>query len=481
MRDIFGYLTTCLTALPMRSSYLLFLIVTLLPLRALRAQPGGATPPAQPNILLILTDDQGYHDVSYYGTRDLRTPHTDQLVTEGMRFDNFYANCPVCSPTRAALLTGRYQDYVGVPGVIRTHADNSWGYLDPAAVLLPVPLKKAGYHTALIGKWHLGLESPNIPNERGFDEFHGWLGDMMDDYYSHRRHDINYMRHNRDTIDPAGHATDLFTRWSVDYIKQRAEQKQPFFLYLAYNAPHFPVQPPSNWLARVQEREPRLSEKRAALVAFIEHMDDGIGQVVQALKETGQYENTLIVFSSDNGGHLPSEANNGPWRDGKQSVYEGGLRVPTCLTWPGMISAGTVSGQINLSMDLYPTLLEVARARAASEIEGRSFLRVLLGEQQQEPDRPLFFTRREGGITYGGKMINAVRLGDWKLLQNSPFAPRELYNLRDDPQEQNNVLEKYPEVGRKLDALMQEHLQRGGAVPWQPPGQHKSTDNGSGK
>ena len=451
-------------------SFCFSLLTLLLSFGPLSAQSGKSGAPPRPNILLILTDDQGYHDVSYYGTKDLRTPHTDQLANEGMRFDNFYANCPVCSPTRAALLTGRYQDYVGVPGVIRTHADNSWGYLDTAAVLLPVPLKEAGYHTALIGKWHLGLESPNIPNERGFDEFHGWLGDMMDDYYSHRRHDINYMRHNRDTIDPSGHATDLFTQWSVDYIKQRAEEEAPFFLYLAYNAPHFPVQPPSDWLVRVRERAPQLSEKRAALVAFIEHLDDGIGQVVQALKETGQYENTLIVFSSDNGGDLPAAANNGPWRDGKQSVYEGGLRVPTCLTWPGMISAGTVSGQINLSMDLYPTLLEVARARPTPNIEGRSFLRALLGEQQVEADRPLFFTRREGGMKYGGKMINAVRLGDWKLLQNSPFAPRELYNLKEDPREQNNVLEQYPEVGRKLDALMREHLQRGGAVPWQPLG-----------
>ena len=151
---------------------------------------------AQPNILLIITDDQGYHDVSYYGTEDIRTPHIDSLAADGIRFDRLYANCPVCSPTRAALLTGRYQDYVGVPGVIRTHTNNSWGYLDPSATLLPTPLKNAGYHTAIIGKWHLGLESPNTPNERGFDEFRGWLGDMMDDYWTHRRHDINYMRHN---------------------------------------------------------------------------------------------------------------------------------------------------------------------------------------------------------------------------------------------------------------------------------------------
>ena len=184
------------------------------------------------------------------------------------------------------------------------------------------------------------------------------------------------------------------------------------------------MQPPDNWLAKVKEREPTISEKRAKLVAFIEHMDAGIGRVVQALKESGQYENTLIVFTSDNGGHLPSEANNGPWRDGKQSVYEGGLRVPACLTWPAVIKPGSIVKQTNLSMDLYPTLLEVGRAQPTPNIEGRSFLRVLFGEQPEAEDtRPLFFSRREGGLAYGGKTIEAVRLGDWKLLRNSPFAP----------------------------------------------------------
>lgn len=422
-----------------------------------------------PNILLILTDDQGYHDVSYYGTEDIHTPAIDQLAADGMRFDYFYANCPVCSPTRAALLTGRYQDYVGVPGVIRTHPDDSWGYLDPNAVLLPTMLKQAGYHTALIGKWHLGLESPNTPNEGGFDYFHGWLSDMMDDYWTHRRHGINYMRLNKKTIDPKGHATDLFTQWSVDYIKEQAKKEQPFFLYLAYNAPHFPVQPPEEWLQRVKQRESGISDTRAELIAFIEHMDDGIGQVIQALKETGEYENTLIIFTSDNGGHLPSEANNGPLRDGKQSMYEGGLRVPTCITWPGKIKPGTSSEQVNLSMDLYPTLLEVTHVPLSHAIEGQSFLQTLRGKQPNEQDRPLYFTRREGNIRYGGKCIYALRLGDWKLVQNSPYQPMELFNLKIDPQEQNNVIEENPEIYEKLNKLLMEHIQNSGRVPWQKP------------
>jgi len=424
---------------------------------------------SKPNILLILTDDQGYHDVSYYGTKDLRTPHTDQLAASGMRFDNFYANCPVCSPTRAALLTGRYQEFVGVPGVIRTHASNSWGFLDPNAPLISDELKEEGYHTAIIGKWHLGLESPNTPNERGFDYFHGWLGDMMDDYTLKRRHDINYMRKNEEIIDPPGHATDIFTDWAVEYVKEQAKDEQPFFLYLAYNAPHFPVQPKEDWLAKVKQREPGLSEKRAKLVAFIEHLDDGMGQVVNALKESGQYDNTIIVFSSDNGGLLRDAANNGPLRDGKQSVYEGGLKVPTVISWPGKIEAGSYTEYKALSMDLYPTLIEIAGGSLDHKVEGVSFADVLMARNFTAKNRPLFFSRREGGRTYGGLTIQAVQLGDWKLLQNSPFAPQELYNLAEDPKEEHNLIELEPEKFKELNGLLMEHLQEAGKVPWQKP------------
>lgn len=423
----------------------------------------------KPNILIILTDDQGYHDVSYYGTKDLHTPNIDALREDGMRFDNFLTNSPVCAPTRASLLSGKYPDRVGVPGLIRFHPENNWGYLDPQTILLPQKLKEADYHTAHIGKWNLGLESPNLPNQKGFDLFHGWLEDMMEDYVVKRRHGMNFMRLNGETIDPPGHATDLFTDWAADYITEQAKDEQPFFLYLAYNAPHFPVQPPKEWADRVKKRNPSLPEKRSSLIAFIEHLDHGIGKVITSLKESGQYENTIIIFTSDNGGHLPDLANNGPLRDGKQSMYEGGLRVPTLVSWPGHISPGSSTDQVNVSMDIYPTLLQLAGVEIAHSIQGRSFLNTLLGKMEAEEERVIYFARREGGIAYGGKAYHAIRKGDWKLLQNSPYQPMELYNLKNDPQESQDLIKAEPEIFKELNNLLIQHIQEGGKTPWQKP------------
>lgn len=423
-----------------------------------------------PNILIILTDDQGYHDVSYYGTDDIQTPNIDRLVSGGMRLDRFYANSPVCSPTRAALMSGQYQDYVGVPGLIRTNPDNSWGYLDPGAALLPEVLQEHGYHTGLVGKWNLGLESPNKPNERGFDHFHGWLDDMVEDFWEHRREGINYMRLNEQKIQPEGHVTDLLTEWAVDYIEDRTDRGQPFFLFLSHLAPHFPVQPPEEWLEKVKEREPDISQTRAELVAFIEHLDYGIGEVMEALEKNGMFENTIIVFTSDNGGHLPSEANNGPLRDGKQSMYEGGIRVPAGVSWPQEIKAGTHSEEVILTMDVFPTLLDAAGITYEGPLNGKSFLPTLMGKDQKlHEEDPLFFTRREGGMRYGGLTIQAVRLGNWKLIHNSPFEPRELYNLEKDPGEQDNVIEEYPAKAEELNAYLMKHIQKSGSVPWQKP------------
>jgi len=425
------------------------------------------TPEGKPNIVVILADDLGYGDLSCYGAKDLKTPNIDWLVATGMRFDSFYANCPVCSPTRASLLTGRYPDLVGVPGVIRTHITNNFGYLSPQAVLLPRLLKQAGYHTAIIGKWHLGLAWPNTPTERGFDHFAGFLGDMMDDYYTHLRHGFNYMRLDEKEIDPKGHATDLFTQWAIEYINQRAESKQPFFLYLAYNAPHTPIQPPKDWLDCIKSRDGDIADKRAGLVALIEHLDDGIGKVIAALKQAGLSDNTIIIFTSDNGGQLGVGASNGPLSGGKGQMYEGGIRVPTCAVWPGKTRPGSHSDRVALTMDLFPTICEVAGVKIDHQIDGRSILPTLLGESQPAEDRILFWVRREGG-NFGGRAFYAARYGDWKLLQNSPFEPMELYNLADDPQEKQPLDEKH-KMYQRLFTAVREHVIQAGAVPWQKP------------
>jgi arylsulfatase A-like enzyme len=423
----------------------------------------------RPNFLLILTDDHGYGDVSAYHASDVRTPNIDRIGAEGMLFTAMRANCTVCSPSRAALLTGRYADRVGVPGVIRTHPENSWGYFDPKVPTIADELKKAGYHTAIIGKWHLGLESPNLPNDRGFDFFHGFLGDMMDSFTTHLRHENNYMRRNREVIDPPGHATDIFSDWASDYLRERAKSEdQPFFLYLAYNAPHFPIEPPAEWVAKVKQRAPQLDEKRLKNVAFVEHLDDRIGRVLAALKESGLEENTVVVFTADNGGSLPHGQNNDPWRGGKQDHYDGGLRVPFLVRWPAQIKAGSRSDHVGLNFDLFPTFLELAGAKISPELDAVSLLPVLKGGVITTP-RDLYFVRREGGPAYGGKSYEAIIRGDWKLMQNDPLSPLELYNLKTDPQEQSNVAAMNGKLVNELSSALRRHIQRGGSTPWQKP------------
>lgn len=423
----------------------------------------------RPNFLLIFADDHGYGDVSTYHKSDVRTPNIDRIATEGMLFTTMRANCTVCSPSRAALLTGRFADRVGVPGVIRTKPEDSWGYFDPQVPTLADELKRVGYHTAIVGKWHLGLESPNTPNERGFDFFHGFLGDMMESYTTHLRHDINYMRRNAEVIEPQGHATDLFADWSADYLRDRAKQpNRPFFLYLAFNAPHFPIEPPAEWLAKVRQRASQLPEARAKNVAFVEHLDDRIGRVLTALKETGQDRNTVVVFTADNGGSLPHAQNNDPWRDGKQSHYDGGLRVPFMIRWPGRISPGSRCDYAGLNFDLFPTFVELAGAKPSADLDAVSLVPVLKGGTMATP-RDLYFVRREGGPAYAGKSYEAIIRGDWKLMQNDPFGPLELYNLKTDPQEKHNLAATNKKIVNELTTTLRTHIQRGGATPWQKP------------
>ncbi len=422
----------------------------------------------RPNVLMILVDDLGYGDLSCYGAEDLRSPNIDSLVSQGMRLDNFYANCPVCSPTRASLLTGRYPDLVGVPGVIRTYAEDNWGYLSQDARLLPSVLRKVGYNTGMVGKWHLGLDRENSPLNRGFDHFKGFLGDMMDDYYTHRRHGINYMREGDRVIRAEGHATDLFTDWAIEYIRQCSAEEAPFFLYLAYNAPHTPIQPPEEWVEKVKARERDISDRRARLVALIEHLDHGIGRVIDELKDSGEFENTLTIFTSDNGGQLNVGANCGNLRGGKQDMFEGGIRVPMCAVWPERIRAGSRSPLVALTMDLYPTICEVASYPIQHRIEGMSILPTLLeSENQTELIRTLFWVRREGNNRYQGQDHYAVRQGPWKLVHNNPYSPLELYNLDADPLESTDVSGENRQVFNLLTRQLRLQIQRAGAVPWQ--------------
>jgi arylsulfatase A-like enzyme len=434
----------------------------------LLAAPAALRAAPKPDILVILADDLGRGDYSGFGTKDIRTPHIDRLFTQGITFRNFFANSCVCSPSRASLLTGCYPDRVGVPGVIREETpDDSWGYFSPAAILLPQLLKPAGYHTALIGKWHLGIGSPNTPTERGFDFFHGFLGDMMDDYWTHLRHGHNFMRRNQEIVNPQGHATDVFTSWACDYLEERAKAGGPFFLFLAYNAPHDPIQPPPEWLETVKQRQPGLSEKRARIVALIEHLDAGIGKVLDELDRTGLASNTLVLFTSDNGGNLAFGANNGPWRSGKGHVYEGGLRVPGAARWPGVIKDGNSTDRVTLTMDIFATVCAAAGVQPPPDIDGVSFLPALRGEAGPPGNRDCYFVRREGGPLYGGKTIEAFRRGDWKLLQDSPFAPLELYDLESDSQEATNLATRNRKMFNELAGALRRQIQRGGATPWQ--------------
>ncbi|MEM1405208.1 MAG: sulfatase-like hydrolase/transferase [Bacteroidota bacterium] len=408
------------------------------------------------NVVFILADDLGYGDLSIYGSADINTPNIDALASNGIKFNRAYANSTVCSPSRASILFGDYPDLLGVPGVIRDASNNSWGNLRDDLTSLPEVLKDQGLATALVGKWHLGYESPDTPNERGFDFFHGFLGDMMDDYYTHERGGMNWMRKNDQIIEPTGHATDVFTNWATNYIARQAESEQPFFLFLAYNAPHSPIQPPEEYLNIVEKRYPSLSLKRKKLIALIEHMDDGVGRMIQALKTHDMYENTIIVFASDNGGALQHGASNRPFNGGKGDMLEGGIRVPCILTWPSKLRENEYDEPM-LLMDWYRLLPRLANGEIKSTTE-------LFEALKKEKHEHMIWVRREGH-RFGGLAYYAVSDGRYKLVQNSPFEPFMLYDLQNDGKEML-PLEK-PDIHKSLLKVLTKHIQTSGSIPWQ--------------
>jgi len=395
-----------------------------------------------PNILIIFTDDLGYGDLSIQGATDMRTPNIDNIAKQGMIFKQFYANSPVCSPSRASLLTGKYPDMVGVPGVVRQVEEKSWGYFDENAVTLPQMLNEAGYHTGMIGKWHLGYEKPNIPNSKGFQHFKGFLGDMMDDYWTHLRHDVNWMRDNETEITPEGHATDIFTDWTIDYLKERQVKQQPFFLYLTYNAPHFPIQPPQKWLDKVQQREQNITEKRAKNVAFIEHLDFNIGRVMKALKETGLDDNTLVIFTSDNGGALRYAQSNSRLRGSKQQMYEGGIRVPGLMVWPDRIKKPVTIDTPCVTSDYFPTILSTLGIDLASDriYDGLNLWPIIEGGKR---DKPIGFLNKDAK--------ESVWMED-RYKFTSTKKGEFLFDIIKDPAEKRNLFEKNAKIASKMSS-----------------------------
>jgi arylsulfatase A-like enzyme len=416
----------------------------------------------KPNIIFILADDLGYGDLSCYGAKDVQTPNIDELANNGIRFTKAYANSTVCSPSRAAILTGNYPDRVGVPGVIRDIPHNSWGNLKDDVETLPESLQKLYYNTALIGKWHLGYKSPDLPNDRGFNYFKGFVGDMMDDYYTHERAGVNWMRENNQVIKPRGHATDLFTDWTLDYLETQKSKNKPFFLFLTYNAPHDPVQPPRKWFKKVELREQKASFKRQKMIALIEHLDYNVGRILNYLKTNHLDENTMIVFTSDNGGALQYGASNAPFSGGKGDMLEGGIRIPCLVSLPNQ-SQKKVSDTPLILMDFSPTLIKLAGGDLDKELPS-SPIAVVFGSKDIMQNRNMIWMRREGH-KYGGRGYYAISDGRYKLLQNEPFLPYKLFDLFEDPHETTPINFATKELS--LYKELTKHIQTSGAIPWQ--------------
>ncbi|MCX5496703.1 arylsulfatase [Kaistia dalseonensis] len=403
-----------------------------------------------PNIVYIVSDDQGWKDVGYHGS-PIHTPNIDELAATGARMEQFYAQ-PMCTPTRAALMTGRYPFRYGLQTAVIA-SNHTYG-LSTEEWLLPQALKEAGYETAIVGKWHLGHADPKYwPRQRGFDHQYGPLiGEI--DYFTHKQHGvIDWYRDNKQ-VDEPGYSTTLLGNDAVQLIEGHDTAK-PLYLYLTFNAAHTPYQAPQDYLDQYKTIE---DPSRQAYAAQITAMDDQIGRVVAALDEKGMRDNTLIVFQSDNGGtnnpmfagegdmsKIKIPVDNGPYRDGKASLYEGGTRVISLANWPGKIKPGTVvDGMIHV-VDMYPTLVDLAGGKFDKNkpLDGVDVWPAI-AEGAPSP-------RTE--IIYNIEPFRAgVREGDWKLIWRTPLPQSvELYNIADDPYEKNDVAAAHPDTVATLE------------------------------
>jgi len=401
--------------------------------------------------VLVVADDLGSADLSLYGCGDIRTPRIDSIGASGVRFTHFYANAPECSPTRTALLTGRYQQRVGGlecaigVGDVGRYDDAEWlqkrGELGLPATeaTLPQTLKRAGYATGCFGKWHLGYPEKFWPVRHGFDESFGILGGNAD-YFTHREEDGRpVLYHNTKMVERKGYITDLIGQAAVEWLKR--QQGQPFLMYVAFTAPHTPIQDPDG-LEPAKGTAPWRQGDRKVYAKMVERMDARVGDILGQLGRMGAAENTIVIFISDNG--ADPNGSNGRLRGRKGSLWEGGIRIPCLMRWPGALPGGKDVEQVGITMDLMPTLLAAAGARAPRKLDGVNLLPVLRG-QRQPFARTLFwrFKRAE-------RVRKAVREGDLKLVIDQ--GQEELHDLGADEFEVRD-LPRAPDRAR-LKALL---------------------------
>ncbi|MBS1827252.1 MAG: sulfatase-like hydrolase/transferase [Acidobacteria bacterium] len=427
-------------------------------LRTALATPFAQTINAQarkPNIVLIVADDLGYAGVGCYGNQQIKTPNIDRLASEGMRFTDFVVSWPACTPSRSSILTGRYPQRNGLYDMIRNNEVN-WKYqyteetyavspemtigMDTREVTIGQALKQAGYTTGVIGKWDGGRAKRFLPLQRGFDFYYGFANTGID-YYTHERYGVASMFRGNERIKEQGHATDLFLREALAFLKQN--RTRPFFLYLPFNAPHgastFHKDDPQEE-PKYMERYKHLPKGIAQTAAWTTHLDDAVGAIMAELKAIGQDENTLVIFSSDNGG--TGAAYNGPLRGKKAQMYEGGIRVPMIARWPGRIAKGAVNNDFVSSLEYFPTFLAVTGAPAPRgvKLDGFNLLSVLEGKAKSQ--RTDFCWQRQGD--------KAARSGNWKWVDSEDGGG--LFDLSTDLGEKHDLSKDKPEIYAKMKA-----------------------------
>lgn len=398
-----------------------------------------------PHVLMILADDLGWADLGHDGSK-IDTPNLDRLAKDGVKLTRFYSSAPMCSPTRAALLTGRYPHSVGMPELASPTARGNIPVLTLSheAVTIPEALKPSGYRSVLVGKWHLGHPSAAWPRTHGFDEFWGSLiGTPM--FWQPKE-----TYHNETPIEVRGHYTDALTQVAIEQLEKAKAGGTPLFLYLAYNAPHYPLEAPAELVYKYRRRFAKAG-LFAVYAAMVEHLDAGIGRVLAALERLGMANDTLVVFTSDNGpsaepnsyGPEGAGISNGPLREYKFSTHEGGVRVPFLARWPGRIPAGAVRTEPGITMDLMPTFLEAAGVAARPEMHGRSLLPLLTGGT---------FTRPEA-LHWENQHNAAVRQGPWKLVHQFWAKQPFLYRVDEDEGEQRDLAARHPDKVKDLLSL----------------------------